>query len=102
MCQLVTVVKVGDGSQVVQFSHFSVKEFLTSDRLASAGPDLSRYHVVPHLAHTLLSQACLGVLLHLDDGVDKDSVKDLPLASYAAQHWVEHCQFENVSSCRPG
>ena len=30
---LVTVVAQVDGSQVVQFSHFSVKEFLTSDRL---------------------------------------------------------------------
>jgi hypothetical protein len=70
---LVSVVSVG-GSQVVQFSHFSVKEFLTSERLATAVPDLSRYHVVPHLSHTLLAQACLGVLLHLDDAVDKDRI----------------------------
>ena len=95
---LITVVKVADGSEVIQFSHFSVKEFLTSERLATAGPELSRYHVVPHLAHTLLAQACLGILLHLDDGVDKDSVNDIPLALYAAQHWIDHCQFENVSS----
>ena len=98
---LVTVVEV-DGSQVVQFSHFSVKEFLTSDRLATARPELSRYHVVPHLAHTLLAQACVSVLLHLDDGVDKDSIKDLPLTFYAARHWVDHCQFKDVSSSRPG
>ena len=94
---LVTVVSVG-GSQVVQFSHFSVKEFLTSERLATARPDLSRYHVVPHLSHTLLAQACLGVLLHLDDGVDKDRLKDFPLTFYAAQYWVEHIKFGNVSS----
>jgi hypothetical protein len=94
---LVTVVDVG-GSQVVQFSHFSVKEFLTSDRLASAGRDLSRYHIVPQLAHTLLAQACLGVLLQLDDSVDKDSIKNLPLAVYAAQYWVDHSKLGNVSS----
>ena len=39
----VTVVSV-NGSQVVQFSHFSVKEFLTSDRLATAG-QIGRAHV---------------------------------------------------------
>ena len=94
---LVTVVQA-DGSQVIQFSHFSVKEYLTSDRLAASGPELSRYHVVPHVAHTLLAQACLGILLHLDDDVNKDSIRDLPLAFYAAQHWIDHCQFENVLS----
>ncbi|KAH8984375.1 hypothetical protein EDB86DRAFT_3084585 [Lactarius hatsudake] len=62
---LVTVVDV-DGSPVVQFSHFSVKEFLTSERLATARPELSRYHILPHLAHTLLARASLSVLLQLD------------------------------------
>jgi len=37
---LITVVNV-DGSQVVQFAHFSVREFLTSDRLFAAGESLS-------------------------------------------------------------
>jgi len=98
-CTSFVTVHSVNGSQVVQFSHFSVKEFLTSDRLATAGPDLSRFHVVPHAAHTFLAQACLGVLLHLDDGVDKDSVKDIPLAFYAAQYWLDHTKFENVLSC---
>ena len=53
----------GDVSRVVQFSHFSVKEFLMSDRLASSTPDISRYHILPGPAHTILAQACLGSLL---------------------------------------
>ena len=81
---LVTVVAQVDGSQVVQFSHFSVKEFLTSDRLVTSRPELSRYHVVPHLSHTLLAQACVSVLLHLDDCVNKDGLRNLPLAFYAS------------------
>ncbi|KAH9983395.1 hypothetical protein BJV74DRAFT_622140 [Russula compacta] len=40
---LIAVVK-GKNSRVVQFSHFSVKEFLTSDRLATSKMDGSRYH----------------------------------------------------------
>src|ERR1700744_5561435 len=47
---LITVVNV-HGLRVVQFAHFSVKEFLTSGRLASTTENFSRYHIVPHLSH---------------------------------------------------
>ena len=84
--------------EVVQFSHFSVKEFLTSDRLAHSSVDVSRYHILLEPAHTILAQACLGVLLRLDDGVNKDNAGGIPLVKYAAQHWFDHARFENVSS----
>jgi ankyrin repeat protein len=85
-------------SQVVQFSHFSVKEYLTSDRLANASGDVSCYHILPESAHTVLAQACLGVLLRLDDHVDKENAGDIRLANYAAKHWVDHARFKDVSS----
>ena len=89
-----------DGSRVVQFSHFLVKEFLTSPRLATSSADVSRYHILLAPAHTTLAQTCLGVLLQLHEGFDKDSVDGAsPLAPYAAQHWVDHTQSENVASC---
>jgi ankyrin repeat protein len=95
---LITVVDE-DGDQVIQFSHFSVKEFLTSSRLASSSPDVSRFYILLEPAHTVLAKACLGVLLQLDDRVDKYDVDDrFPLALYAAKHWVNHAQFESVSS----
>ncbi len=95
---LVLVVKNGD-SRIVQFAHFSVKEFLTSDRLAgSSRGEISRYHIPLQDAHTALAQACLGVLLKLDDNVDSDNIKNFPLAKYAAEHWAHHAQFEGVSS----
>ena len=90
---------VYDGySQVVQFSHFSVKEFLTSDRLACSSGDVSRYHIPLSPAHTILAQACLGVLLRLDDHITEDNAPDIPLVDYAARHWMGHAQFEDVSS----
>ena len=95
---LIAIVDDGD-SQVVQFSHFSVKEFLTSDRLASSSKDVSRYHILLGPAHTLLAQACLGVLFRLDDTVNKKNAQDIPLAEYAARYWVDHARFEDVSSC---
>jgi hypothetical protein len=95
---LVITIKDGD-SRIVQFSHFSVKEFLTSDRLAqSSKEEISRYHVPLEPAHTILAQACLGVLLQLDDGVGPDNVKIFPLAEYAAEYWAGHARFKNVSS----
>ncbi len=87
------------GSRVVQFSHLSVKEFLTSIHLASSIGHLTPYHILPGPAHTILAQVCIGFLLHLDDRVDNNSVKGSPLAEYAAQHWVAHAQFEDVTSC---
>jgi len=94
---LVAVVNV-DGSDVVQFSHPSVKEFLTSPRLAASSERVSFFHVSLEPAHTILAQACLGVLLRLDDQINRDSIKEYPLAEYAARYWVEHANHGNVSS----
>jgi hypothetical protein len=94
---LITITEI-DGSRVVQFSHFSVKEWLVSGRLTSRGGGLSRYHIIPQTAHTTLARICLGVLLQLDKRLDERSIKKSPLAQYAAQHWVEHALFEEVST----
>jgi ankyrin repeat protein len=94
---LIAIIDDGD-SKVVQFSHFSVKEYLSSDRLARSSGDVSRYHIVLEPAHIILAQACLGVLLRLDDRVYEYDVRDIPLVKYAAQYWIDHAQFENVPS----
>jgi hypothetical protein len=94
---LVMIVKYGN-SQVVQFSHFSVKEFLTANRLAEPIRDVSHYHIRLEAAHTILAEACLGVLLQLDDRIDRDSIESFPLAGYAARHWPTHARVENASS----
>ena len=90
---LITIVGKGF-SRVVQFSHFSVKEFLTSTRLATASQDVLRYHIALNPAHTILAQACTSVLLQDDVQVAKNG----PLARYAAKFWVRHAQFEDVAS----
>ena len=91
---LVMIVKDGD-SRIIQFSHFSVKEYLTSDRLGGLS---KRYQILPEVAHTILAQACLGILLRLDDRVDREKIKSFRLARYAAEHWHSHAQFSNVTS----
>ena len=94
---LIAIIDV-DNCPVVQFSHFSVKEFLTSNRLTTAqSRTISRYHIPPEPAHTILAQACLGTLLNLDEHIDKNRLKNYPLAFYAAQYWFKHARFGNVS-----
>jgi ankyrin repeat protein len=92
---LISIVE-DDSSRVVQFSHFSIKEFLTSERLTE---DTSHYHVLLEPSHAVLAHACLGVLLPLDSRVRMDGTKDKsPLADYAARCWVNHAQFKNACS----
>jgi hypothetical protein len=95
---LIIIIPRGD-SRVVQFSHFSVKEFLTSSRLArSPHGAISRFHIDLEPAHTVMAQACLATLLRLNEHADKSDAKVSPLVKYAAQHWVDHAQFDKVSS----
>ena len=94
---LVAIIKDGD-SRIVQFSHFSVKEFLTADRLVEPIRDVSRYHIQLEAAHTILAQTSVGVLLRLDNHVSRMNIKDFPLAPYAAEHWASHAKFGGVSA----
>ena len=94
---LIAIVEAGD-SRVVQFSHFSVKEFLTSPRLAAASEEVSNFHIDSGPAHTILGQACLGVLLQTQVDVEGHKPGDHPLVRYAAEHWITHAQFGEVSS----
>ena len=98
-CSSLIKIVEADGFRAVQFSHFSVKDFLTSARLATSSGDVSRYHINLEPAHTILAQACMSVLLQAGDRVEKKDVgKGSPLARYGAQHWATHAQFERVSS----
>ena len=87
-----------EGSKIVQFSHFSVKEFLTSDRLQMTNVgDIRQYYIPMEPAHSILARACVTVLLQLDEE-DEQRFQALPLASYATESWIRHTQFEDVAS----
>ena len=85
-------------AQIVQFSHSSVKEFLTSSRLATASGEVSNYHIDSEPAHTTLGQACLSVLLQVQDNNGGKAGMRHPLARYAAEYWMAHAQFGKVWS----
>jgi ankyrin repeat protein len=94
-----------DYPTIVQFSHKSVKEFLTSSRLRTSSPEknTSRYHFTPEAAHANLARVCINVLLRFDDNANKTQLMESsPLALYAAQHWVQHMQQGNAATKNQG
>ena len=91
---LVSIVTDHD-SQVVQFSHFSVKEFLTSDRLARCIEE-SQFYIPIEPSHAILAQACLGALLSLDHRTNQYDAWQFPLYGYATTYWVGHARTGNV------
>ena len=92
---LIAIVDV-EGSPVIQFSHFSVKEYLTSNRTAEGR--VSRYYIPLEPAHLFVTQASLSLLLQLDKHVTKKIIEELPLARYAGRYWTDHAEFGNVAS----
>ena len=98
-CSSLITVDDAQMSRIVQFSHFSVKEFLTSDRLANSKMDVSRYHHIRlEAAHAIMARACIGVLLCFKHRIYEEGFKKFPLAQYAAAHLADHAEFENVIS----
>jgi ankyrin repeat protein len=68
-----------------QFSHYSVREYLTCSRLEATA--LKEYHVEEAHAHRRLALLCLETLQNHDD--PKPST---PFYDYAASLWMEHAK----------
>ena len=97
-CSSLVSIVVENGSRVVQFSHFSVKEFLTSNRLASCMEEVSRFYIPIEPSHMILAQACFGILICTDDDTECYTADKIPLLHYAIKYWHQHAQVGNVES----
>ena len=84
-------------TRVVEFTDVSLRDFLISDRLTASDREVSRFHIRLEAAHTVVAQACLGVLLHSKNSGFFFLGSSSPLSAYAARHWVDHAQFDGVS-----
>lgn len=80
----------------VRLAHFSVKEYLTSNRIGQ-GP-AAYFSVDEELSHLRLAETCLSCLLLYEDdppiGTKAFSTK-FPIAKYAAEHWLSHFKKAN-------
>ena len=77
---------------IVKLAHFSVKEYLVSERILEG--KAKSYRIEDISANKLISYDCIVYLLQLDDynSLDNQVLTQFPLAIYAAQYWTQHAQ----------
>ncbi|KND89507.1 Ankyrin repeat domain-containing protein 50 [Tolypocladium ophioglossoides CBS 100239] len=79
----------------LQLAHFSVKEYLMSDRLPSG---FAKY-LEETTARACIAEVCLAYLLELDKGLPTVEVKQSYwLAEYSARYWTDHAALTESSS----
>ena len=74
----------------LKLAHFSVKEYLISDRMRNT--KASRYSLTEYSAHDYMARTCLVYLLHFDEptSLTIDNIHEFPLVEYAARYWTQH------------
>ncbi|KAL6823367.1 ankyrin repeat-containing domain protein [Trichoderma camerunense] len=87
------VLEQGQRSNRVRLIHFSVKEYLTSDRIDST------FSITEADAHIYIARSCLAYITHLNTTVKKstetiigDLQKTYQLLMYAVKFWVIHLE----------
>ena len=68
----------------VKLSHFSVKEYLMSTRVEKY------FSIDKKTSHSMISKISIAYLLQFDDDSVPFPVQFMPLAWYAAEHWIDH------------
>ncbi|KAL9122142.1 MAG: hypothetical protein Q9187_001305 [Circinaria calcarea] len=74
----------------VRLAHYSVKEYLVSDRIRAA--TARKYSISNMAAHELIAETCLAYLLHFDNPeiISDNNLEEYPLLAYSAVHWPVH------------
>ncbi|KAF1955322.1 ankyrin, partial [Byssothecium circinans] len=84
--------KWGEPRQVVALAHYSVKEYLLSDRIWTG--KAAKYGMRDDVCHDAISSSCLGYLLQFQQTMlAPDSFLEMfQLARYSAEFWISHFQ----------
>jgi ankyrin repeat domain-containing protein 50 len=98
---LVTIYPKDDTSQSeTRLAHFSVKEYLLSDRILKS--PVSNFSATSITANDFITRSCILYILHYDKSSSKTmSFKDLecfPLLQYACEFWFIHAKSIPVES----
>ena len=91
----------------VRLAHFSVKEYLVSDRISSK--PTSDFHIEERMAHELLATLSIRYLIHCHQekycesseflmNYETDFLKIAAFAPYAASFWSQHLRITRVES----
>ncbi|PWI63948.1 hypothetical protein PCL_02264 [Purpureocillium lilacinum] len=98
---LVVVTKNNEGNSreitTLQLAHFSVKEYLMSDRLdAAVAEDFKEIN-----ARGSIAEVCLAYLLDLDPSLTISELREICwLAQYSARYWAENAMVAEISSVK--
>ncbi|KAF3916902.1 Ankyrin-1 [Orbilia brochopaga] len=81
-----------DTLTTVALSHYSVKEYLSSERLRNS--PLTKYFTSPNSADLILAECSLLYLLNIGQGeiLLNKGFREYPLLKYAAVNWMDHCR----------
>jgi hypothetical protein len=84
--------RVGESSrQFVALAHYSVKEYLVSDRIWMG--KAARYGMRDDICHDTLASSCLSYLLQFQQlELKPDFLESFKLARYSAMFWTRHAE----------
>jgi hypothetical protein len=91
-CSSLVVVVSTKSEDMLQLAHFSVKEYLTSNRVESVlGP-----HFQEVTASASIARVCLAYVLQFEHKIQaKEVLIKFPLAEYSARHWMTYAAVGN-------
>jgi hypothetical protein len=89
----------------VRLAHFSVKEYLESNRVLKSGAD--QFYLESATGHRVLAQSCLTYLRYYSVSSERTSkeadLQTFPLLRYAAESWFHHSALQHSGgACREG
>ena len=87
-----TIGEVDEKHSTIILAHFSVKEYLVSDRIQASRCSIYSIKEIP--ANLSIAETCLAYLLQFDkpDSLTSRTL-ELPLLGYAAEYWTQHARW---------
>ncbi len=87
-----SLITISDEASEIRLAHYSVKEYLMSERILT-GPR-SAFATLEVPTNGNITKLCLTYLSLFDkpDSLSEASLRDFPLLGYAAQYWYEHAR----------
>ncbi|KAH7065082.1 hypothetical protein B0J12DRAFT_24715 [Macrophomina phaseolina] len=84
--------RLGLARQVVVLAHYSVKEYLLSDRIQKGSA--AHYGMQATACHDAIAKGCLGYLLQFQRSelLSRDATEEFKLAEYCAEFWMKHAR----------
>jgi ankyrin repeat protein len=87
---LVTITTDEDRGQLAVLAHYSVKEYLLSDRIRTG--NAAQYSMQSAVCHSIIAKACIEYLLQFQytRSIPKEALEQFKLALYCAEFWTSH------------